>query len=72
MRVELREAYRALAVEVIGDPCDDRVDLPFRLVESVISMRSDGLLTEPNAPRGADARASMVSAIADATERLLR
>ncbi|GGF21452.1 TetR/AcrR family transcriptional regulator [Williamsia phyllosphaerae] len=72
VRVELREVYRALSVEVVGDPADGRVHLPFRLVESVISMRSDGLLTEPDTARGAAARASVVAAIADAAERLLR
>ncbi len=71
VRVELQDIYRDLAAEVVGDPKDARVQLPFRLVESVISMRSDGLLTEPETYDGTAARESIIEAIADAVERLL-
>ncbi len=72
VRVELSDAYRALAAEVVGDADDGRIHLPFRLVESVISMRSDGELRDPESPEGSAARTSVVDAIADAVERLLR
>ncbi|TWS18676.1 TetR/AcrR family transcriptional regulator [Tsukamurella asaccharolytica] len=41
-RAELASHYRSLAAAVIGDNGDPRVLLPFRLVESVIGLRSDG------------------------------
>lgn len=40
-RDELARVYSALAAEALADPADQRRLLPFRLVESVIMMRSD-------------------------------
>ena len=62
-RGELREHYRKLAEHVAAE-CDghaDAVDLPFRLVETVINSRSDDNTCEPGLP--------MV--IADAALRIL-
>ncbi|MGX9293705.1 TetR/AcrR family transcriptional regulator [Tsukamurella paurometabola] len=41
-RSELASHYRSLATAVVGDDSDPRTFLPFRLVESVIGLRSDG------------------------------
>lgn len=51
-RAELRELYRRLSAAVIAE-CDgpaDAVDLPFRLVESVINSRSDDGAAPPGQP----------------------
>jgi len=40
-RDELREQYERLAADVAGDAVADARELPFRLVESVINIRSD-------------------------------
>jgi AcrR family transcriptional regulator len=51
-RAELRAYYRHLSQEVIAE-CDgppDAYDLPFRLVESVINMRSDDSDCPPDHP----------------------
>lgn len=40
-RAELRERYERLAADVVGDAAADAHTLPFRLVESVINIRSD-------------------------------
>ncbi|MFT3899214.1 MAG: helix-turn-helix domain-containing protein [Gordonia sp. (in: high G+C Gram-positive bacteria)] len=40
-RAQLAGAYAELAADVLADPADKRVLLPFRLVESVIMMRGD-------------------------------
>jgi AcrR family transcriptional regulator len=41
-RAELRERYERLAADVAGDCAAETHTLPFRLVESVINIRSDG------------------------------
>lgn len=43
-RAELAEHYRALSAAALGNEDDPRTLLPFRLVESVIGLRSDGAL----------------------------
>jgi len=51
-REELRSRYRELAAQVVTE-CDgfpDADDLPFRLVESVISRRSDDGVCPPDTP----------------------
>ena len=51
-REELRRRYCALAVQVVAE-CDgvaEAVDLPFRLVESVINRRSDSTDCTPDTP----------------------
>ncbi|GAA2063313.1 hypothetical protein GCM10009722_25440 [Williamsia deligens] len=64
-RLALRDLYRALSAEVLGtDTADTRTALPFRLVESVIGLRSDGEITASDA----DALAASVVA---AVERIL-
>ena len=64
-RLALRDIYRSLAAEVIGaDATDPRCALPFRLVESVIGLRSDGEIAEGGATQLADT-------VVDAVERLL-
>lgn len=62
-REELRRRYRALAAQVVAE-CDgvsEAVDLPFRLVESVINRRSDSADCAPETP----------AVIADAALRIL-
>ncbi len=51
-RAELRNRYRTLAQQVIAecDGPDDAGDLPFRLVESVINLRSDDSSCPPDQP----------------------
>lgn len=64
-RLALRDIYRSLAAEVIGaDARDPRCALPFRLVESVIGLRSDGEIA-------ADDAATLAETIVDAVERIL-
>lgn len=60
-RAELAELYRSLAAAAIGDENDLRCLLPFRLVESVIGMRSDGAL-----PLGPESREQIVATICSA------
>ena len=51
-RAQLRSHYRDLARRVIAE-CngpDDAADLPFRLVESVINLRSDDTVCPPDEP----------------------
>ncbi len=43
-RTDLARIYAQLAGEVLGDQSDPRRHVPFRLVESVISMRSDEMV----------------------------
>lgn len=43
-RAELAEHYRSLSAAALGNEDDPRTLLPFRLVESVIGLRSDGAL----------------------------
>nr|WP_299570592.1 TetR/AcrR family transcriptional regulator [uncultured Williamsia sp.] len=64
-RLALRDIYRSLAAEVIGaDVADPRCALPFRLVESVIGLRSDGEIAE-------DGAALVADTVVGAVERLL-
>jgi AcrR family transcriptional regulator len=64
-RLALRDIYRTLASEVLGaDVGDPRCALPFRLVESVIGLRSDGEITEADA-------AALAETIVVAVERIL-
>ena len=64
-RLALRDIYRSLAAEVIGaDTTDPRCALPFRLVESVIGLRSDGEIAEGGA-------ALLADTVVAAVERLL-
>lgn len=63
-RAELASHYRSLAAAVLGDDSDPRVLLPFRLVESVIGLRSDGALS----PESSDA---LADSICDAIRRVL-
>ncbi|TWS25272.1 TetR/AcrR family transcriptional regulator [Tsukamurella sputi] len=63
-RAELASHYRSLASAVLGDDTDPRALLPFRLVESVIGLRSDGAL----GPESGDA---LVDSICDAIRRVL-
>ena len=53
MRAELRAHYRTLAQQVVAESSGhaEAVDLPFRLVESVISSRSDDNAREPGLSR---------------------
>ncbi|WP_461165389.1 TetR/AcrR family transcriptional regulator [Tsukamurella serpentis] len=66
-RAELAEHYRTLAAAATGSDDDPRTLLPFRLVESVIGLRSDGALG-PGSGRDND---SAVDAICDAIRRVL-
>ena len=65
-RLALRDIYRSLAAEILGaDARDPRCALPFRLVESVIGLRSDGEIT-------ADDAATLAETVVAAVERILR
>jgi AcrR family transcriptional regulator len=65
-RLALRDIYRSLAAEVLGaDARDPRCALPFRLVESVIGLRSDGEIA-------ADDAATLAGTVVAAVERILR
>ena len=65
-RLALRDIYRSLAAEILGaDARDPRCALPFRLVESVIGLRSDGEIA-------ADDAATLAGTIVAAVERILR
>lgn len=67
-RTDLARIYAALAGEVLGDPGDPRRHLPFRLVESVISMRSD----EMAGALGADSLHEMVDLLVDTIALVLK
>ena len=62
-RTELADHYATLAADMIGDADDPRVLLPFRLVESVIAMRSDGDLTSDSRWNAAAVTASIGDAV---------
>ncbi|MYR08634.1 TetR family transcriptional regulator [Gordonia sp. SID5947] len=66
-RQELAAAYEALATDALGDPADTRGLLPFRLVESVIMMRSD----ETRGELGAHTVTGLVDTIVGAIEMLV-
>lgn len=69
-RLALRDLYRDLAAEVLGADVDDpRCGLPFRLVESVIGLRSDGEITETDAGPLADSIVEAVECILLGTAR---
>ncbi|MEP9390949.1 TetR/AcrR family transcriptional regulator [Gordonia sp. VNQ95] len=66
-RQELARAYESLTVEVLGDPADKRCLLPFRLVESIIMLRSD----EERGELGDHTAAGLVDTIVGAIEMLI-
>lgn len=66
-RTELADGYETLATETLGDPEDTRALLPFRLVESVIMMRSD----EQRGELGDRTVTSLVDTIVGAIRMLL-
>ncbi|AZG48215.1 TetR/AcrR family transcriptional regulator [Gordonia insulae] len=66
-RLELSGAYDALAADVLGATSDTRRLLPFRLVESVIMMRSD----EQRGELGDHTVTGLVDTIVGAIEMLL-
>jgi AcrR family transcriptional regulator len=67
-RTDLARIYARLSGEVIGDATDPRRHLPFRLVESVISMRSD----EMTGALGADSLNEMVQMLVDTIALVLK
>ncbi|MGF6882366.1 AcrR family transcriptional regulator [Nocardia sp. GAS34] len=79
-RKELREHYERLAAAVTGDAAADAWALPFRLVESVINIRSDETATPGDVDRlipdavlrmlGHDDTAAIRTAAADLLDRL--
>ncbi|WP_076482823.1 TetR/AcrR family transcriptional regulator [Williamsia sterculiae] len=71
-RIELATVYADLTAEVVGSADDPRTTLPFRLVESVISMRSDGDLGDPDAPGAEADRARVVEGLVLAITEMLR
>ena len=66
-RSELAAAYETLAAAVLDDPTDTRSLLPFRLVESMIMLRSDEQRDELDGRTAAD----LVDTIVGAIEMLL-
>ncbi|PXW35796.1 UNVERIFIED_CONTAM: TetR family transcriptional regulator [Williamsia faeni] len=66
-RSDLARIYARLAGEVLGDESDARRHLPFRLVESVISMRSDEMV----GVLGSDSLEELVTALVDSIELIL-
>lgn len=66
-RSELAAAYETLAAAVLEDPTDTRSLLPFRLVESMIMLRSDEQRDELDGRTAAD----LVDTIVGAIEMLL-
>ncbi|WP_028462948.1 TetR/AcrR family transcriptional regulator [Nocardia sp. 348MFTsu5.1] len=66
-RSDLARIYARLAGEVLGDESDARRHLPFRLVESVISMRSDEMV----GVLGSDSLDELVTALVDSIELIL-
>ncbi|KQR96405.1 TetR family transcriptional regulator [Williamsia sp. Leaf354] len=66
-RLALRDVYAAIAGEIVGHD-DPRTAVPFRLVESVIALRSDGELGA-NEPAG---RAAVTDLVVGAVLRILR
>ncbi|GAB32683.1 TetR/AcrR family transcriptional regulator [Gordonia otitidis] len=66
-RTELAAAYETLAAAAIDDPSDTRSLLPFRLVESVIMLRSD----EQRGDLGERTAADLADTIVGAIEMLL-
>lgn len=66
-RTELADHYARLAADVVGRSDDPRVLIPFRLVESVIGLRSDEAL----APGGSWDAATIVHTVADAIRSVL-
>ncbi|MEE4024162.1 helix-turn-helix domain-containing protein [Gordonia sp. PKS22-38] len=66
-RQELAAAYESLATETLGNASDNRRLLPFRLVESVIMMRSD----EQRGELGDHTVAGLVDTIVGAIEMLI-
>ncbi|MGV9669120.1 TetR/AcrR family transcriptional regulator [Gordonia sp. NPDC003504] len=66
-REELAQAYESLTVEVLGDPADKRCLLPFRLVESIIMLRSD----EERGELGDHTAAGLIDTIVGAIEMLI-
>lgn len=67
-RSDLARIYAQFAGEVLGDHTDPRRHLPFRLVESVISMRSDEMV----GALGSDSLEDLVTMLVDSTELVLR
>jgi AcrR family transcriptional regulator len=68
VRSDLARIYARLAGEVLGDNDNPRRHLPFRLVESVISMRSD----EMAGALGADSLHQMVEMVVDTIAVVLK
>lgn len=66
-RAELARAYEAMAADVLNNPQDTRYLLPFRLVESLIMLRSD----EERGELGGHTASGMVDTIIGAIEMLL-
>ncbi|UEA57936.1 TetR/AcrR family transcriptional regulator [Gordonia otitidis] len=66
-RTELAAAYETLAAAAIDDPSDTRSLLPFRLVESVIMLRSD----EQRGDLGERTAADLADTIVGAIEMLM-
>ena len=67
-RSDLARIYAHLAGEVLGNHTDPRRHLPFRLVESVISMRSDEMV----GALGADSLEDLVTVLVDSAELVLK
>jgi AcrR family transcriptional regulator len=67
-RSDLARIYAQLAGEVLGNHTDPRRHLPFRLVESVISMRSDEMV----GALGADSLEDLVTVLVDSAELVLK
>ena len=67
-RSELARIYAQLAGEVLGNQADPRRHLPFRLVESVISMRSDEMV----GALGSDSLEDLVTMLVDSAELVLK
>lgn len=63
-RTDLARIYAQLAGDVLGDQADPRRHIPFRLVESVISMRSDEMVGALGAESLDDLVAVLVDSIA--------
>lgn len=66
-RAELAQAYETLTAEALGDPTDTRKLLPFRLVESIIMMRSD----DERGELGNHTVAGLIDTIISAIEMLI-
>ncbi|GAB2637950.1 transcriptional regulator AmtR [Gordonia jinhuaensis] len=66
VRTELARVYSGLSAQILGDEQDPRCHLPFRLVEMVINLRSDGEIRDT-----APSRRRMIDALVSAVDRLL-